>query len=252
MRAVPAVFVHGVPERPAVWDDLRGHLRRDDHIAVGLPGFDAPVPDGFGCTMDEYAGWLTAGIESVAATRGPVDLVGHDWGGLLTLRVASTRPDLLRSWCTDAAGLFDPDAKWHAAARILQTAGAGEEFMAGMEAASQAEREAAVVPLGVPVDRAHLCSLGDPAMHAAILKLYRSATGLATEWGPAVDRAGDSRGLVLHGEHDPFQRETFCTRVAARARAEHDVLGGLGHWWLLQDPKGAADRLERFWEGVGW
>lgn len=249
---MPAVFVHGVPERAAIWDDLREHLRRDDHIAVALPGFGTPVPGGFDCTMDEYAAWLTAGVESLAAAKGPVDLVGHDWGGLLTLRVASTRPDLVRSWCSDAAGMFDPGASWNAAARILQTEGAGEEFMAGMEAASQADREEAVVPLGVPADRAHLCSLGDPVMHGAILRLYRSATAITTEWGPAVDRAADSRGLVLHGEHDPFQRERSCTRVATRVQARHDVLDGLGHWWLLQDPKGVAARLERFWSEVGW
>ena len=250
MPAVPAVFVHGVPERAAIWDDLRSHLGRDDHIAVALPGFEAPVPDGFTCTMDDYAGWLTAGVEAVAAQRGPVDMVGHDWGGLLALRVASTRPDVLRSWCSDYAALFDPATSWHTVATIWQTKGAGEDLMAGAEAASQADREAIAVGLGVPSDRAHLCALGDPTMDAAILRLYRSATDITTTWGPAVDAAAARPGLVLHGQRDPFLDEDACARVASRAGAEHQVLPSLGHWWCLQDPEGAASRLERFWKEV--
>jgi len=39
---MPAVFVHGVPETPAVWDRLRVELHRDDVIALQLPGFGCP------------------------------------------------------------------------------------------------------------------------------------------------------------------------------------------------------------------
>lgn len=248
---MPAVFVHGVPERSGIWDELRDHLERDDHIAVSLPGFEAPVPEGFGCTMDDYAGWLTAGLASVAAEAGPVDLVGHDWGGILALRTASTRPELLRSWCSDTSGIFDPAGRWHAMAEIWQTDGAGEDFMARTEAASQPDREAAVVALGVPAASAHLCSLGDPIMDAAILRLYRSAGHISEQWGPAVEEAKAAPGLVLHGGEDPFLDEQLCARVAARAGAQHDVLPGLGHWWSLEEPEAAARRLERFWSEVG-
>lgn len=247
MPVVPAVFVHGVPERPGIWDQVRGLIERDDHIAVALPGFEVPVPEGFGCTMDEYAGWLTAGIEAVAADAGPVDLVGHDWGGILTVRVASIRPDLLRTWCSDAPGIFDPAGRWHTIAEIWQTEGAGEDFMAGMEAASQADREAVVVALGVPAEHAHLCSLGDPVMDAAILRLYRSAGDIPGDWGTGVEGATAATGLVLHGGDDPFLNERLCARVVVRTGADHDVLPGLGHWWCLQGPEAAARRLERFW-----
>ena len=247
MPLVPAVFVHGVPERAGIWDPVRSRLGRDDHIAVSLPGFEAPVPDSFGCTMDEYAGWLTAGIAALAAEAGPVDLVGHDWGGILAIRVASTRPDLLRSWCSDAAGIFDDAGRWHAIAEVWQTDGAGEDFMAGMEKASQPDREATAVALGVPAEHARLCSLGDPVMDAAILRLYRSAGDIPGAWGPTVDAATGAPGMVLHGAADPFLSERLCARVAARTGAQHDVLPGLGHWWCLEGPEAAAKRLERFW-----
>lgn len=245
-----AVFVHGVPERAALWDDVRALLARDDHIAVALPGFESPVPEGFGCTKDDYAGWLTAGLESLAAATGPVDLVGHDWGGVLALRVAATRPELVRSWCSDAVGLLDPGPGWHAIAAVWQTEQAGEDFMAGAEATSQAEREGTVVALGAPPDRAHLCSLGDPMMDAVILRLYRSAIDLATTWGATAGDAAARPGLVLHGEHEPFFSEAACRRVSERARARHEVMAGLGHWWCLEDPRGTVARLERFWSEV--
>jgi pimeloyl-ACP methyl ester carboxylesterase len=59
MGGVTAVFVHGVPETPAVWHGLLAALDRPDAVALSLPGFDSARPAGFGATMDEYAGWPT-------------------------------------------------------------------------------------------------------------------------------------------------------------------------------------------------
>src|SRR5436190_242394 len=95
---MPAVFVHGVPDTATMWDALRSHLTRTDVIALSLPGFDAPIPDGFSSTKEEYAAWVIAQLEAIGE---PVDLVGHDWGSMLVQRVASTRTDLIR---TVAAG----------------------------------------------------------------------------------------------------------------------------------------------------
>ncbi|MDP8930908.1 MAG: alpha/beta hydrolase, partial [Actinomycetota bacterium] len=47
---MPAVLVHGVPETPVVWGPLRSHLRRSDIVALRLPGFGCPPPEGFGAT----------------------------------------------------------------------------------------------------------------------------------------------------------------------------------------------------------
>lgn len=42
---MPAVFVHGVPETPTLWNPLRSHLSRGDVVAVRLPGDAAGVGD---------------------------------------------------------------------------------------------------------------------------------------------------------------------------------------------------------------
>ena len=43
-----AVFVHGVPETPALWKPLIGNLERTDILTPALPGFVTDRPPGFG------------------------------------------------------------------------------------------------------------------------------------------------------------------------------------------------------------
>jgi pimeloyl-ACP methyl ester carboxylesterase len=123
------VLVHGVPETPAVWEPLVALLGRTDVETLRLPGFGGPAPVGFGATKEEYVAWLGAELERIGAA-GPVDLVGHDWGGGFVVRVVSTRPDLVRSWVTDAGAIGEPGFEWHDFAKIWQTPGEGEEFFA--------------------------------------------------------------------------------------------------------------------------
>ena len=85
------VFVHGVPETHHLWNGVREALGRNDTIAVACPGFGTPRPAGFAATKEAYVDWLVAELEKIGE---PVDLVGHDWGGAFTLRIASIRPDL--------------------------------------------------------------------------------------------------------------------------------------------------------------
>src|SRR3954451_24058486 len=120
-----AVFVHGNPETTAVWGPLLSELGRSDVVCLSPPGFGAPLPAGFGATVAEYRAWLVDELVSLGAADDPVDLVGHDWGGGHVLGVAMTRPDLLRSWCTDIAGCLAPDYVWHDMAQVWQTPGAG-------------------------------------------------------------------------------------------------------------------------------
>jgi pimeloyl-ACP methyl ester carboxylesterase len=246
-----AVFVHGVPETPRVWDGLRRHLTRTDTLAVPLPGFAAAVPAGFGSTMDEYVAWLVTELEKVATdSGGPVDLVGHDWGGGFALRLVSIRPDLVRSWVLDAAGLADPDFEWHDFAKIWQTPGEGEAFFEGQLGASVAERAGAFTIFGVP-ELAALDLAGgvDQRMAASILALYRSATEVNQAWGP--DFADIPKpGLVLVPSDDPFLSAAAAKRAGERAGAEVKDLPGVGHWWMLQDPAGGARVLESFWSSV--
>ena len=90
---MPAVFVHGVPDTFRVWNPIREHLSRTDVIALALPGFDASVPADFHSSKEEYAHWIIQQLEPMGE---PVDLVGHDWGCILTMRVASLRGGMVQ------------------------------------------------------------------------------------------------------------------------------------------------------------
>ncbi len=243
-----AVFVHGVPETQRLWDGVRRHLDRDDTIAVSLPGFGSPRPAGFGATKDEYADWLVGELERVVADTGaPVDLVGHDWGGGFVVRVVSTRSDLVRTWVTDAAGLADVDFEWHDFAKIWQTPGDGEAFWEQQLAAPLEDRSAVFILSGVPEDEAkQLASHVDQEMADCILALYRSATKVQAEWGPAFE-AIDRPGLVVVPSGDPFLAEAGARRAAQRAGATIQPIEGKGHWWMLEDPVAAAELLTAFW-----
>ena len=92
------LFLHGVPDSPAIWRPLLSALDLGDTpVAVpALPGFTAPLPAGFTPTKEAYADWAVAQAEALAANHGPVDIVGHDWGALIAQRAAAQlKPVLL-------------------------------------------------------------------------------------------------------------------------------------------------------------
>ncbi len=247
---MPAVFVHGNPETSAIWGPLFEALGRDDLLALSPPGFGAPLPDGFGADRLDYVDWLVAELESI---DGPIDLVGHDWGGGHVLGAVMARPDLVRTWASDIAGIFDPDYVWHDAAQIWQTEGAGEDNIAGMVAAPVADRIELFGALGMTPEIARSVAEATNAdMGRAILTLYRSAAQPAVaEAGAELGRAAASPGLVIVAEHDPYVGgEVLARRSAERAGARVAVLAGVGHWWMIQDPAQGAAALESFWSGI--
>ncbi len=237
------VFVHGVPETASIWDRLRAALDRDS-VALSLPGFGNARPAGFGATMDEYAHWLVRELERLP---GPIDLVGHDWGGILTARMVTSGGSQLRSWVSDSAGAIDPDFTWHDLARTWQTPGDGEAFFAGLQ--DDVEGAAALlIAVGVPEqDAPRMVAALDNTMVACILDLYRSATNIGRDWGHAG--AGAPQGLVLVGAADPLGDEARSRTAATNLGAEFAAIDGAGHWWPLQAAEAGARALEVFWSG---
>ncbi len=237
-----AVFVHGVPETPEVWDPLIAQLGRDDVACLRMPGFGCSLPDGFEPTMHRYADWLATELQAFDE----VDLVVHDWGALLALRVLADRPRNVRSWATDMGDL-GADFRWHDTARVWQTPGEGEALIDGMVGASPDERAMLLTAVGVPeADAPAMASHLDETMGRAILALYRSATDIGNEWGPGIDQI-QGPGLVISSMLDPFRSHDRAARLAQRTDAQLVELPEAGHFWMLQDPAGAAAVLREFW-----
>lgn len=244
------VLVHGVPENAAVWDLLVDELTalgESDVLRLSPPGFGAPIPDGFAATMDGYREWLIAELETV---DGPVDLVGHDWGGGHVLNVVMARPDLVQTWVSDVPGLFDPEYVWHDLAQAWQTPEVGEAAVAEFTLMSDADRAEFLVGAGMSADvAARVSPACDEAMGRSILTLYRSAAQpVPATAGANLEAAAARPGLALLPTEDHFVgTEEQKRRAAARAGARVEVLDGLGHWWLTHDPAVAAQVLVDFW-----
>lgn len=244
---MPVVFVHGVPEKAELWDAVRSQLDGTDSVALSLPGLDGLRPAGFDATKESYVAWL---IDRLEGFDEPVDLVGHDWGGALTVRLASVRGDLLRSWVSDALYVFHEDYRWHEYAVRWQTDEVGERDVATQLERSVEDRARAYERWGLaPGTAARLGSWFDEPMGSAILDLYRSARNVSREW--AADVAGiEAPGLAILPTEDPFADE----QLVGAATGEHGIplarLDGLGHWWMLQDPSRAAATLQEFWSSL--
>lgn len=244
-------MVHGVPETDAIWwpvvDRLREEHGRDDVVLLSPPGFGAPVPDGFGATHSEYRDWLEAELSRFSE---PVDLVGHDWGGGHVVNLVMHRPELVRSWVSDVLGIFDAEYVWHDLAQAWSTPGAGEELIEAMLGGTLAERIAQGEGLGMPTDVAAAVAAGqDDAMGRSILTLYRStAQPVAAELGRGLERAAVRPGLAILATEDTYVgTDEMRRRAGGRAGARVEVLEGLGHWWMLEDPTRGAAALTRFW-----
>ena len=240
---MPAVLVHGVPDTTQLWDGVRAHLDRADVVTPALPGFAAPLPDGFDATKEAYVDWLIAQIEALGE---PVDLVGHDWGSILVQRVVSTRPDLIRTWAA-GSGPVDREYVWHELAQLWQTPEVGEQIMEAMVGDALVDALAGDVGRDQAVE---VASHVDATMKDCILRLYRSASAGFDEWHDAVDSISRP-GLVLWGADDRFVTPEFGERLAQRTGARLVMFDGSGHWWPVTRPAEVARELEALWGSAG-
>lgn len=243
-------FVHGVPETRAIWYPLR-ELLSEDSVALELPGFGGPRPDGFGATKDEYAAAI---VEQLKKLDGPIDLVGQDWGGLLTMRVATAHPELVRSWVADCAYCFHPDYAWHPWAEEWVTPGLGERQLEedGVLKAFGTINE--ILRLRVSEETAsEIIAMQDDTMQWCILDLYRSAMpNIYADWGDDAKRSRPAPGLVLvtaldsegSGPGQKLDRE-FAEMLDAKVEPLDT-----GHWWMLEDPDVVAEKLQHFWDSI--
>ena len=246
------VLVHGNPETAAIWGPLTAGLRergRANVVALSPPGFGAPVPGGFDPTMDNYADWLVGELDAMRADGTEIDLLGHDWGAGHVYGALARRPDLVRTWTGDIAGVLHTDYVWHDMAQAWQTPEIGEQVVAGFTGSSLDDRTALFAGLGLPDDIARELAVAlDAEMGGCILRLYRTGAQ------PAVGQLGDRLattdlppGLIIDAELDGYIPSELSNQVAERLGTEVLRLDGRGHWWMVHDIDPVADALVSFW-----
>lgn len=111
--AEPALYIHGLGGSAANWTDLAGLLaHRFAGQAIDLPGFGRSDP-ARSYTIPALAARVIRWIEYT--DRGPVHLFGNSLGGAVAVRVAGTRPDLVRTLTlvSPAMPFLDPRRSAH-------------------------------------------------------------------------------------------------------------------------------------------
>lgn len=247
---MPVVLVHGNPATADVWTYLLPHLEQPQQEIIRLspPGFGAPVPTGFVPSVHSYRDWL---LERLRQIPGPIDLVGHDWGGAHVLNAVMAEPLLVRSWVSDAIGLFHPDYRWHDNAAVWQTDGAGERWLEEAFADGAADLVRRMVEQRCdPVIARKMADGFVPGMPECILGLYRSAAQpTLANLGQGLKNAAARPGLVLMLTDDAvmgtFEQRLECARFASARTA---ILDGYEHWWPTEgDGEAGAKVLTEFW-----
>ncbi len=101
----PVVLVHGLSGSTRWWSRNVGALSEHYRVyLVNLPGFGVGRRAGPRFVLAEATSWLLAWMEAVGLER--AHLVGHSMGGYLSLRLAASRPEVVRRLVlVDPAGM---------------------------------------------------------------------------------------------------------------------------------------------------
>ena len=104
---VEVVALHGWRRDHTDYEQL-GSLWMDDCaiIAPDLPGFGATPPPGLAWDSAQYAKLISILIEDEIGA--PVVVLGHSFGGRVAVRLAASRPDLVKSLVLTGAPLAAP------------------------------------------------------------------------------------------------------------------------------------------------
>lgn len=252
------LLLHGVPETASAWRDVAPALAVGRRVlAPDLPGLGGSAYTG-PYAVPALVAQLVALIE--AEVGGPVDLVGHDWGGALALALAGERPDLVRRLCVVNAPyrdlplhrmLYIPFFALPAAPELLFRLGGPRVVDAMIAYAWRA-------PAGLDPDRRaeYQAAYTDPDKVSAMLGYYRGIArpavrrlleGASAGTAPPT-RVRAQRSLVLWGAEDPVLPVSTGESVVRDLGPDCVMVTvpGAGHFLPEEAPQAVVDALVDF------
>ena len=251
----PAVLVHGLGGSSLNWTDLMALLAdRLESRAPDLPGFGfSPPPDSGDYTVAGHARAVIALIEQDG--RGPVHLFGNSLGGAVSVTVAATRPDLVRTLTLISPALPDfRPGRWRTQVALLSLPGLGLVMSRRLAEMTPAQRVKGLLDLVyadssvvtkeqfdqavVEVERRATLPYAVDALAASTRGLINTffAPGAAAPWRQAARVTAPT--LLMYGREDKL----VSSRVAPKAKAAFPnatvvVLPQTGHVAQMEHPR---------------
>ena len=260
------VCVHGLGGSHVNWSLLAPRLARRGMVwAPDLAGFGLTPPTGRRADVRDNRDLLAGFIRTVSPDR-PVVLLGNSLGGLLSLLLAGSRPELVAglvliapSTPRPAASAVDRRVLFDFA--LMAVPGVGERILALRQRLTTPEQQVrhTLVLSGAEYDSLDPACIAEhvdlarqrrelPYARAALLEAARSMLLVIGPRAAKVWRAVDgvqAPTLLLHGGRD---RLVIAAGMAALTRRRQDwtfvTYPDLGHIPMLEAPQRVADDIE--------
>lgn len=246
----PLVLLHGLGGSSANWAPLAPRLAASRRVVlVDLPGHgrSAPLPAAPG--IAPYADRVAELLDRLGVPRATV--VGHSFGGVVALRLAARRRDLVRALVLAApAGIGSGTRAAERALALVGWVQPGRRISRFWRVVARSDAlKRAVFGYWFAADPA---ALGDDAVEA-LLGEINLHTDTDSAWRALV--ADDPRldlhdvgcpALVLWGSEDHQLPVDDAFEYARRLRAPLRVIAACGHLLIVERPDACHDAIERF------
>ncbi|MFB4270084.1 alpha/beta fold hydrolase [Nonomuraea sp. GTA35] len=258
--AEQAVFVHGLAGSATNWTDLMDELK--DTVtghALDLPGAGySPAPADGDYTVEGHARAVTELLEHT----GPAHLFGNSLGGAIAVKVAATRPELVRTLTLVSPALPDLLPRYgplRVAAAAIPLLG---EWVADRLTLVPAEQRitASMAVVWANMDAVHPQRLRDAIeeqrrrddLPYAGRAMVASARGIVAEYFRRKHTLWDhaskvrARTLIIHGRHDRLVRPAMARKAYRTFRQVRLVLlPTAGHVAMMEMPQVVAAEARR-------
>ena len=252
----PILLVHGFGGAASNWTAVAPALARRSRVLVpDLPGHGGSTAlPGPPERLDPYAERLALLVKRVAAA--PATVVGHSLGGVVALRIALRRPELVHAVVlAGSAGIGSATRESERAltlASLVQPGKRISRWRRGFARNAVLRRVAfGVVSVADPRALSPLVAnafLAGSALHTDV----RSAGDALVRDDPRVDLEHVRRpALVLHGARDRQVPLRDAFEYARRLNAPLRVIADCGHLLIGERPGAVVEAIEDFLDRVG-
>ena len=251
----PLVLVHGLGGSATNWVELAPLLARDYRLLVpDLPGHGGSEPLAGVSGLQSYADRVASVIEHERAAPAPI--IGHSLGGLVVLRLALRRPEIVSAVVLAASAGLSIGNLW---GRNLLTA------FTVVRPGRLAGRYRSLVARSPLLRRLvfGVVSVADPTgLSDTSVEGFLAGQVLHTDTGSAwrALRDDDPRpelerleqpALILWGSDDVQLPLDDAFEYARRLRAPLRVIAGCGHLLIGERPEPCAAAIQEFLVSVG-